>query len=71
MSREQINLLKKHYKKGVRVQLINLDDNFSRLKSGEVGTVKKVDDMGQIHVSWDNGLQLALIYGLDDFIVVS
>ena len=64
-------MLKKHYKKGARLKLINLSDNFSKLKAGEVGTIKKVDDMGQIHVNWDNGLQLALIYALDDFVVIS
>ena len=46
MNREQIKLLKKHYKKGARVKLINLSDNFSKFKGGEVGTIKKVDDMG-------------------------
>ncbi len=71
MNREQIKLLKKHYKKGARVKLINLSDNFSKFKAGEVGTIKKVDGMGQIHVNWDNGLQLALIYALDDFVVIS
>ena len=32
-----------------------------------LGTVKNIDDMGTIHVSWDTGSSLGLIYGVDKF----
>ena len=36
-----------------------------------IGTVKGVDDKGQIQVDWDNGSSLSLVYGLDKFRVLS
>jgi hypothetical protein len=34
---------------------------------GTEGTVRGVDDMGHIMVSWDTGSGLNLIYGIDRF----
>ena len=43
-----------------------MDDPFSRkLVPGCQGTVKHVDDMGTIHVSWDCGSSLGVAYGED------
>lgn len=50
-----------------RVILKNMDDKFTNLKRGDKGTIKFTDDMGQIHVKWDNGSTLALIPGVDDY----
>ena len=45
-----------------------LSNPFSRpVASGTRGTVKVVDDMGSIHMQWDNGRTLALIPGEDRF----
>lgn len=35
--------------------------------SGLRGEVYCVDDAGQIHVKWENGSGLALVYGVDRF----
>ena len=35
--------------------------------SGRHGTVESVDDAGQVHVCWDGGGSLALIYGEDEW----
>jgi hypothetical protein len=51
---------------GKRVKLIKMDDPFP-LKPNEMGTVKKVDDIGQIHVNWDCGSSLSLIPEKDIF----
>jgi len=40
---------------GKRIQLIRVTDPFTKLVSGDKGTVDFVDDMGTIHVKWDNG----------------
>ena len=40
-------------------------DPFSRLLPGDRGTVRFVDDTGTIHVRWDNGEGLGVIYGVD------
>lgn len=71
MSKQQIDLLKKHYKVGSEVELIRLNDETSDLKKGDRGIIQSVDDIGQIHVDWYNGSSLALVYQLDEFIVIS
>ena len=35
------------------------------IPSGTKGTVKEVDDTGTIHVHWDNGCCLGVVYGED------
>ena len=59
------------YPKGTRIELIRMEDPWSSLKPGDIGTVTMVDDAGQIHMKWDNGSSLALIPGEDQFKVVS
>jgi hypothetical protein len=47
--------------RGRRVRLIFTDDPMTGLMPGSEGTISKVDDAGVLHVSWDDGSQLALI----------
>ncbi|MDW3868686.1 DUF4314 domain-containing protein [Staphylococcus saprophyticus] len=68
---KQIQRLKEHYVDGLRVELISINDDFCNLKKGDKGTITGVDDIGQIHVNWDNGSTLALVYGEDRFIASS
>jgi len=58
---------KEQFPKGTRVKLIFMDDDFTELKEGDLGTVSSVDDIGNIHVDWDNGSKLALVPGIDKF----
>lgn len=44
-----------------------MDDPYSPVPSGTRGTVNAVDDIGQIHMSWDNDRSLALVPGIDSF----
>ena len=55
------------YPVGTRVELIEMDDPYSKLKAGEQGTVSFVDAIGTIHVNWDCGSSLGLIPGVDEF----
>ena len=55
------------YPAGTRVELISMDDPYTKLKEGDKGTVTGVDDAGQIMVNWDNGEGLSLIPGEDQF----
>jgi ABC-type sulfate transport system substrate-binding protein len=41
------------------------------MPEGLLGTVAYVDDIGQVHVSWENGSNLALNVDADRFQVVS
>ena len=53
--------------KGKRIELISTTDPYTELKPGDRGTVDFVDDMGTIHVNWDNGSQLGLVPGEDQY----
>ena len=53
--------------KGKRIELISITDPYTDLKSGDRGTIDFVDDMGTIHVSWDNGSQLGLVPSEDQY----
>ena len=50
---------------GCRVELISMDDPYSKLKPGDRGTVHTVDDTGTVFVRWDNGSGLGVVYGVD------
>lgn len=62
---------KRLFQPGVRVELdADLNDDFSNLKRGDRGTVRCVDDVGTIHVDWDCGSGLGLIFMEDYFHIV-
>ena len=60
-----VDRLKAEYPAGTRVELIRMEDEYSRLKPGDRGTVTGVDDIGTIHVDWDCGSGLGVAYGED------
>ena len=64
-SRETVEALRQHYPKGTRVELVSMDDPYSKLKPGARGTVEMVDDIGTIFVKWDCGSSLGVAYGVD------
>ena len=56
---------------GDRIELIETDDTFTRLRKGSKGTVFKIEeDQELIWVEWDNGEKLGLLIGVDKFKVV-
>lgn len=65
LTRKEIERLRKRYPAGTRVQLIRMDD-MQAPPAGSEGTVRLVDDIGTIHVSWDNGSSLGVVYGEDE-----
>ena len=65
ISKAELEMLRKEFPKGTRVKLIQMEDPYTKLKSGDLGTVNHVDDMGTIHVSWDCGSSLGVVYGED------
>lgn len=69
-SKELIEMLKRRYPAGTRVKLNSMNDPYSRLGYGDCGTVRVVDDMGTIHVDWDCGSRLGLVFDEDDFEVI-
>ena len=57
---------KEMYPIGTRIELISMEDS-QAVPSGTKGTVVCVDDMGTIHMKWDNGRTLGLIPNVDSF----
>ena len=57
--------LREKFPVGCRVELIRMDDVYSWPNPGLRGTVACVDDIGTIHVNWDNGCTLGVLYGVD------
>lgn len=47
--------------RGRRVRLISTTDPYTDLRYGDEGTIVLVDDLGTVHVSWDNGSSLGLV----------
>jgi hypothetical protein len=57
----------KNQLRGKRIELISTSDPYTELKPGDRGNVDFVDDMGTIHVTWDNGSTLGLVPGEDQY----
>lgn len=69
--RQQAEKYKQLYPPGTRLELQAMNDPYAPVESGTRGTVVCVDDIGQIHMEWDNGRILAIIPGEDSFQVVT
>lgn len=69
-SRETVERVRKIYPKGCRVKLVSMDDPYSGLKPGDIGTVRFVDDTGTVFVNWDCGSSLGIVYGEDQIVKI-
>ena len=66
ISKAALQALRECYPQGTRVELIHMDDPYNRkLVPGCKGTVVAVDSIGTIHVAWDCGSSLGIVYGED------
>ena len=61
MNQDKIKEIKQKYPKGTRIMLNSMDDPHHPVPTGTLGTVETVDDIGTIHMKWDNGQSLGLI----------
>ncbi len=59
--------MQKQYPEGTRLMLNSMNDPYAPIPAGTRGTVAFVDDVGQIHMKWDNGRTLAIVPSEDDF----
>lgn len=64
-----ISSVKTKYSPGMRIELILMNDQ-RPIEPGTRGTIISVDDMGTIHVQWDNGRTLGVVPGEDCFRVL-
>ena len=63
---EMLKQLKEYYTAGTRVMLIRMSDPYTDLRQGDRGTVTMVDDIGTVHVNWDRGSTLGVVFGEDE-----
>ena len=66
-SRGQVVYTRSCFPSGTRIILNSMNDPYAPVESGTRGTVRYVDDAGQVGVSWDNGRSLSLIPSVDSF----
>ena len=71
LSESNLKILRAVYQKGTRVELDSMEDPWSTLKPGDRGTVVDVDDIGTVHVAWDQGSSLGLVFNEDKFHVIA
>lgn len=64
MNKELIDKIKDRFPTGTRVELIHMED-VQAPPMGTQGTVKCIDDIGTIHINWDNGSTLGVVPGED------
>ncbi len=64
-SRETVERIRKMYPIGCRVELLFMEDPYSKLSPGDRGIVNMVDDTGTVFVNWDGGSSLGIVYGVD------
>lgn len=58
---------RKYFGPGTRVELIHMNDPFSPVPDGTLGTVVHLDGAFQMHMKWDNGRTLAIVPEVDEF----
>ena len=66
ISRAALEARKARFKPGCRVELVSMNDPYTKLKPGDQGLVEFVDDIGTVHIRWDNGSTLGAAYGEDE-----
>ena len=64
-SKEIVQALRKRYPKGTRVVLVRMNDTYTKLRPGDLGTVEFIDDAGTLFCRWDNGSTLGVVFGED------
>ena len=66
IDKDTLNRLRERFTVGARVELTRMSDPYStKPTEGDRGTVRAVDDIGTIHVRWDCGSSLGIVYGED------
>lgn len=60
-----IEEIQKAFPKGAEVEMIFMDDPYHSMPRGLKGKVLAVDGIGTIHVAWENGSQLGIVWNAD------
>ncbi len=71
-TQEYVEKIKEKYPVGTIIELTaDMDDSFSPILKGTQGEVIAVDDMGTLHMKWDNSRSLGVVPYEDAFKVIS
>ncbi len=65
-TKQELERLRKQYPKGTRVELVRMNDPYSKLKPGDLGTIDFIDDAGTLFCIWSNGSSLGVVFGEDE-----
>lgn len=63
----RVEKTREQYPVGSRVELLTMADDPKPIPNGTRGVIKSVDGMATVHVIWDDGRQLGVIPGIDQF----
>jgi len=63
-TKNHLDFLRKQYPVGSFVKLLYMEDSQAP-KRGTLGEVYHIDDTGTIHVKWETGSSLGVLYGID------
>ena len=67
MTVNELERIRAHYPIGTRIELTSMDDPYAPIQPGTRGSVAAIDDMGTLHMKWDNGRTLGVVPGVDQF----
>ncbi len=71
-TREQVNRIKDRYPIGTVIELAaDMEDGYNPIPKGMQGEVIGIDDIGTLHMKWQNGSGLGVVVGEDSFKVIS
>lgn len=59
------------YQKGMQIELIEMHNDPRPIEPCTKGTIRNVDDIGTLHVEWENGRLLDLIPEEDEFKIIT
>ena len=69
--RLKVKRAKKMYPPGTRIELLSMENDPRPVASGTRGRVNCVDDVGTIHIKFDDGRCLGVIPGIDSFRILT
>lgn len=68
-TKEEIEQIKRKYKAGQKVELIKMYD-LQAVPTKTRGIIDYIDDLGTLHIVWENKSTLGLVVGVDEFKII-
>lgn len=66
--KEEIKRIQEKYTEGTKIRAIKTFEDI--VPNGTIGIVRYADDIGKIHLKWDNGSSYGLVEGVDEFEII-